>query len=32
MSAIEAVGARETLDSRRNPTAEVEGLLEDATV
>ncbi|SFD03473.1 enolase [Nocardioides terrae] len=29
MSAIEAVGAREILDSRGNPTVEVEVLLED---
>jgi enolase len=32
MSAIEAVGAREILDSRGNPTIEVEVLLEDGTV
>ena len=32
MSAIEAVGAREILDSRGNPTVEVEVLLEDGTV
>ena len=31
-SAIEAVGAREILDSRGNPTVEVEVLLEDGTV
>jgi len=31
MSAIEAVGAREILDSRGNPTVEVEVLLEDGT-
>jgi enolase len=32
MSSIEAVGAREILDSRGNPTIEVEVLLEDGTV
>jgi len=32
MSEIEAVGAREILDSRGNPTVEVEVLLEDGTV
>jgi len=32
MTAIEAVGAREILDSRGNPTVEVEVLLEDGTV
>ena len=32
MSAIEAVGAREILDSRGNPTVEVEVLLEDGSV
>jgi enolase len=32
MSSIEAVGAREILDSRGNPTVEVEVLLEDGTV
>ena len=32
MSLIEAVGAREILDSRGNPTVEVEVLLEDGTV
>jgi enolase len=32
MSAIEAVGAREVLDSRGNPTVEVEVLLDDGTV
>jgi len=32
MSGIEAVGAREILDSRGNPTVEVEVLLEDGTV
>lgn len=32
MAAIEAVGAREILDSRGNPTVEVEVLLEDGTV
>jgi len=31
-AAIEAVGAREILDSRGNPTVEVEVLLEDGTV
>ncbi|WP_300682567.1 phosphopyruvate hydratase [Nocardioides sp.] len=31
MSVIEAVGAREILDSRGNPTVEVEVLLEDGT-
>ena len=31
MPAIEAVGAREILDSRGNPTVEVEVLLEDGT-
>jgi len=32
VAAIEAVGAREILDSRGNPTIEVEVLLEDGTV
>src|SRR5690606_14877072 len=32
VSAIEAIGAREILDSRGNPTVEVEVLLEDGTV
>jgi enolase len=32
VSLIEAVGAREILDSRGNPTVEVEVLLEDGTV
>ncbi len=32
MSSIEGVGAREILDSRGNPTVEVEVLLEDGTV
>ncbi len=32
MAEIEAVGAREILDSRGNPTVEVEVLLEDGTV
>src|SRR5258705_839403 len=32
MSAIEAVGAREILDSRGNPTVEVEVALDDGTV
>ncbi|MDM4762771.1 phosphopyruvate hydratase [Galbitalea sp. SE-J8] len=32
MAAIEAVGAREILDSRGNPTVEVEVLLEDGEV
>src|SRR3954452_23354819 len=32
MSAIEAVNAREILDSRGNPTVEVEVLLDDGTV
>ncbi|HVA60984.1 MAG TPA: phosphopyruvate hydratase [Mycobacteriales bacterium] len=32
MSAIEAVGAREILDSRGNPTVEVEVSLDDATI
>ena len=32
MATIEAVGAREILDSRGNPTVEVEVLLEDDTV
>jgi len=32
MTAIDAVGAREILDSRGNPTVEVEVLLEDGTV
>jgi len=32
MAAIETVGAREILDSRGNPTVEVEVLLEDGTV
>ncbi len=31
MAAIEAVNAREILDSRGNPTVEVEVLLEDGT-
>ena len=31
MAAIEAVGAREILDSRGNPTVEVEVLLEDGS-
>ena len=31
MAAIEAVGAREILDSRGNPTVEVEVLLDDGT-
>src|SRR5436190_4720505 len=31
MSAIEAVGAREILDSRGNPTVEVEVILDDGT-
>ena len=29
---IEAIGAREILDSRGNPTVEVEVLLEDGTL
>ena len=32
MAAIEALGAREILDSRGNPTVEVEVLLDDGTV
>ena len=32
MAIIEALGAREILDSRGNPTVEVEVLLEDGTV
>jgi len=32
VAAIEAVGAREILDSRGNPTVEVEVLLDDGTV
>ncbi|QWW19149.1 phosphopyruvate hydratase [Schaalia sp. 19OD2882] len=32
MAMIEAIGAREILDSRGNPTVEVEVLLEDGTV
>ncbi|ROR72234.1 phosphopyruvate hydratase [Bogoriella caseilytica] len=32
MASIEAVGAREILDSRGNPTVEVEVLLEDGTI
>ena len=32
MALIEAVDAREILDSRGNPTVEVEVLLEDGTV
>ncbi|WP_026460398.1 phosphopyruvate hydratase [Schaalia suimastitidis] len=32
MARIEAIGAREILDSRGNPTVEVEVLLEDGTV
>src|SRR5438874_488009 len=32
MPTIEAVGAREILDSRGNPTVEVEVLLDDGTV
>ncbi len=32
MAAIEALGAREILDSRGNPTIEVEVLLEDGTI
>src|ERR1700760_1140998 len=32
MAIIEAVGAREILDSRGNPTVEVEVLLDDATI
>lgn len=32
MAIIEAIGAREILDSRGNPTVEVEVLLEDGTV
>ena len=31
MAIIEAIGAREILDSRGNPTVEVEVLLEDGT-
>ena len=32
MSTIEAVAAREILDSRGNPTVEVEVMLDDGTV
>ena len=32
MAAIEALGAREILDSRGNPTIEVEALLDDGTI
>ncbi len=32
MAAIEALGAREILDSRGNPTIEVEVLLDDGTI
>ena len=32
MALIEAIGAREILDSRGNPTVEVEVLLDDGTV
>ena len=32
MAHIDAIGAREILDSRGNPTIEVEVLLEDGTV
>ncbi len=32
MPAIEAVGAREILDSRGNPTVEVEVALDDGTI
>ena len=32
MASIEAVGAREILDSRGNPTVEVEVALDDGTV
>ena len=32
MAFIEAVGAREILDSRGNPTVEVEVLLDDGTL
>ncbi|MDU1522789.1 MAG: phosphopyruvate hydratase, partial [Actinomyces sp.] len=32
MARIETIGAREILDSRGNPTVEVEVLLEDGTV
>ena len=32
MALIEAVGAREILDSRGNPTVEVEVALDDGTV
>ena len=31
MASIEAIGAREILDSRGNPTVEVEVMLEDGT-
>ena len=31
MASIEAIGAREILDSRGNPTVEVEVILEDGT-
>ncbi len=31
MASIEAIGAREILDSRGNPTVEVEVVLEDGT-
>ena len=32
MAEIEAVGAREILDSRGNPTVEVEVALDDGTI
>src|SRR6185437_7139288 len=32
VAAIEALGAREILDSRGNPTIEVEALLDDGTI
>ena len=32
MATIEAVGAREILDSRGNPTVEVEVALDDSTI
>ena len=32
MASIEAVGAREILDSRGNPTVEVEVALDDGTI
>ena len=32
MASIEAIGAREILDSRGNPTVEVEVVLEDGTM